>query len=319
MENQMFKVTDFNEIVTSKESIDERGAIFSGFIKEGDLAIIAGETNVGKSIICADIALANSSNLCYWDEPISDKLRECLYIDGEMSDPQIRQRYGNAPEFALSRIRRASIMPSAIGCTMSDKIHNIKKVIESENIPKLVIVDNLMSLTDCTVSSTCAKKVMESLKQIKEYFDITMIVVAHFRKRNNRRTIEISDIQGSSVIGNYADSIIALGNSCKDTSIKYLKQLKTRSTGISSDVAVLKINDSPYLHFDFLEFDQEENHLKKQASRSSIEDFMAEDIIRLCEAGCSVRTISKELGISKSVIGRFIKNRKSQSTSIFME
>lgn len=102
---------------------------------------------------------------------------------------------------------------------------------------------------------------------------------------------------------------IAIGNSCKDSGIKYLKQLKSRSSRISSEVAVLEISEDPYLHFDFLEFDQEENHLiKKQESRSSITELMAEHIISLSEEGYSVRTIANKLGISKSVVGRFIKS-----------
>lgn len=307
MEN--FKVKTLGEAIANKENINEIGTVFSSFINEGDLAIITGETNVGKSILCGDIAIANTSNLCHWDEPVNDKTRTCLYIDGEMTDSQIAQRYAYAPEYVLDVVKRASITPLGLGCTIDDKIENIGKLINAEDVPELVLIDNLMSLTDCVASATSAKKVMEGLKHIKDYFNITMIVAAHFRKRNNRKTIEISDIQGSSVIANYADSIIAIGNSCKDSGIKYLKQLKSRSSRISSEVAVLEISEDPYLHFDFLEFDQEENHLiKKQESRSSITELMAEHIISLSEEGYSVRTIANKLGISKSVVGRFIKS-----------
>ena len=70
---------------------------------------------------------------------------------------------------------------------------------------------------------------MEGLNHIRESFGLTMILVAHFRKRNGRNPIEISDIEGSSVICNYTDSIVAIGSSVEGTEIKYLKQLKTRS------------------------------------------------------------------------------------------
>lgn len=305
----MFDVKTLGETIANRGNIDEEGTVFSDYIMADELGIIAGETNVGKSILCCDIALANTSNLCHWEEPINDKVRTCLYIDGEMNNSQIAQRYRNVPSFALDSLRRATSLGRWE--TMDDKITNIEKLIESENIPELVFIDNLMSLTDCTVSVNRAKKVIERLKYIKDSFHITMIVAAHFHKRTSRRTIEISDIQGSSVISNYADSIIAIGNSCTDPGIKYLKQLKSRSARINSEVAVLEINDSPYLHFDFLEYDQEENHLQKtKESRSSITEFMEEQIIMLSEEGCSVRTIAKELGISKSVVGRFLKSHR---------
>ena len=235
----------------------------------------------------------------------------CLYVDGEMTDSQITQRYANVPEFALDAVRRASITPLGLGCTIDDKIENIGKLIKAENIPELVFVDNPMSLIDCMVSAASAKKVMEGLKHIKDYLGISMIVAAHFHKRNSRKAIGISDIQGSSVIANYADSVVAIGNSCKDPEIKYLKQLKSRSSRINSEVAVLReVKNHTCILISWI-FDQEENHLiEKQESHSSITEFMAEHIMRLSEEGCSVRTISKELGISKSVVGRFIKNHK---------
>ena len=43
---------------------------------KGYLAIVAGETNVGKSILCGDIAIANASNLCHWNEPVNDRTKD---------------------------------------------------------------------------------------------------------------------------------------------------------------------------------------------------------------------------------------------------
>lgn len=89
---------------------------------------------------------------------------------------------------------------------------------------------------------------MEGLNHIRESFGLTMILVAHFRKRNGRNPIEISDIEGSSVICNYTDSIVAIGSSVEGTEIKYLKQLKTRSAQKMSEVAVMCLEDVPWLH-----------------------------------------------------------------------
>lgn len=75
-----------------------------------------------------------------------------------MTDSQITQRYANVPEFALDAVRRASITPLGLGCTIDDKIENIGKLIKAENIPELVFVDNPMSLIDCMVSAASAKK-----------------------------------------------------------------------------------------------------------------------------------------------------------------
>ena len=70
MRNSMFEVKTLGETIADKGNANERGTVFFPFINEGDLAIVAGETNVGKSILCGDIAIANASNLCHWNEPV---------------------------------------------------------------------------------------------------------------------------------------------------------------------------------------------------------------------------------------------------------
>ena len=39
-------------------------------------------------------------------------------------DTKVTQRYANVPEFALDAVRRASITPLGLGCTIDDKIEN---------------------------------------------------------------------------------------------------------------------------------------------------------------------------------------------------
>ena len=71
----------------------------------------------------------------------------------------------------------------------------------------------------------------------------------------------------------------------------------------------MEISEEPYLHFDFREFDNEENHLpKKKVSRSSISPSMGDTVLRLKDEGLTVRGIAEQLGLSKSAVGRFLKN-----------
>ena len=124
-------------------------------------------------------------------------------------------------------------------------------------------------------------------------------------------------MEGSPVICNYTDSIVAIGSSVEGTEIKYLKQLKTRSAQKMSEVAVMCLEDVPWLHFDFIRFDDEFNHLvNSQKSRSTITDFMGENIVRLNSEGFSIRSIAEMLGLSKSVVGRFLKDRNSYSPQL---
>ena len=92
-----------------------------------------------------------------------------------------------------------------------DVKEQLSKLVE-ENRPELVIIDDLGALTGNAVSVSVVKKTMKGLNHIRESFELTMILVAHFRKRNGRNPIEISDIEGSSVICYYTDSIVAIGS-----------------------------------------------------------------------------------------------------------
>ena len=290
--------------------------VLGDFIKEGELSVIGVAANSSETAFCYDVAFANASGLCHWEEPVSDKIRKTLYVDFELSDSQIARRYANVPDFVSCSVRRAHPVSSAHGCSPEDTIRNIEKLVE-ENRPELVIIDDLGALTGNAVSVSVVKKTMEGLNHIRESFELTMILVAHFRKRNGRNPIEISDIEGSSVICNYTDSIVAIGSSVEGTEIKYLKQLKTRSAQKMSEVAVMCLEDVPWLHFDFIRFDDEFNHLvNSQKSRSTITDFMGENIVRLNSEGFSIRSIAEMLGLSKSVVGRFLKDRNSYSPQL---
>ena len=293
-----FKVRTFKEVIADKNNFKEPGAVLGDFIKEGELSVIGVAANSSETAFCYDVAFANASGLCHWEEPVSDKIRKTLCVDFELSDSQIARRYANVPDFVSCSVRRAHPVSSAHGCSPEDTIRNIEKLVE-ENRPELVIIDDLGALTGNAVSVSVVKKTMEGLKHIRESFGLTMILVAHFRKRN------------------YTDSIVAIGSSVEGTEIKYLKQLKTRSAQKMSEVAVMCLEDVPWLHFDFIRFDDEFNHLvNSQKSRSTITDFMGENIVRLNSEGFSIRSIAEMLGLSKSVVGRFLKDRNSYSPQL---
>lgn len=307
--DNIFIIQTLKEVIDDKSNFEEPGAVFGDFIKEGELAIVGAATNNGKTVLCCDIAFANASNISYWDEPISDRIRNTLYIDFEMSDSQVARRYVGIPADVSASVKRAHLNSFVRGCSTEDKLGNIEELVSIHH-PELLIIDNLMVLMDNTISSSVVKKVMERLKYLKEVFGLTIILVAHFHKHNRRNPIEISNIQGSSIISNYADSIVAIGDSNVGPETKYLKQLKTRSTIKMPGVAVMNLEESPYLHFEFVEFDDELNHLEtKQTDRGVITELIGRNILELSSEGKSVRAIADMLGISKSVVGRFLKNQ----------
>lgn len=296
-------------ILNNPKNYSEEEKIFGDYIHQRELALIVGDTNSGKTLLAGDIALANNDNLCHWNEPMNNVKRKTIYIDGEQNDPQIARRYENLLECASGDLIRGRFTEAEYDDCIEDKLLAIEKLIRKNSDAKLLIVDNLMCMLNNGNSVRQAQQFIQGLKRIKEMNDLTIILVAHLSKRNSKNPIEIKDILGTSVITNYADSIIAVGNTCEGDHIKYLKQLKSRSSIKMSEVAVLEIVEEPYLHFEFREYDMEENLLpKKVTNRSSISLSMGEMIYKLREEGLTVRSIAEQLNLSKSAVGRFLKN-----------
>ena len=302
------KTTTLEAIVNNPSNYQELGEVFGDFIHEGDLAIIVGSTNSGKTLLASDIALANNDSLCYWEEPMNDKKRKVIYIDAELSDSQIARRYENLLACSSGSLIHAKFTNSDFNSSTESRLRAIEDLIYQNNDVEILVIDNLMCMLDSGNSVKQAQQFIWGLKCLKQEYNLTILLVAHLCKRNNHKPIEVQDIMGSSVIANYADSIIAVGNSCEGDNIKYLKQLKSRSSIKMSEVAVMEIAEEPYLHFEFREYDNEESHLpKKKVSRSSISPIIGETILRLKEEGSSIRDIADQLSLSKSAVGRFLK------------
>lgn len=303
-----YSVKSCQDIISDPANYLEEPEVFNDWIVEGDLAIVCSDSNSGKTVLCSDIAISNAVGLCYWNEPFSDRSRKVVYVDGELSNRQVANRYKDMPEFAAKKFLRATLNSSTRNYTTEEKLTGLEKLLDEETGTELLIVDNLMTLLNNSTSAREVKYCMERLKGLKAKYDLTLIVVAHFHKRNPSTPLSLSDIQGSSVIGNYADSIIAIGNSCEAQELKYLKLLKTRSIMKPDEVIMVELKKEPYLHFEPCGYDDEEKHLPKSGkSRSSISDLAGLEILRLSSERHSIREIAEIMNLSKSAVGRFIK------------
>lgn len=223
-----FRVWTLREVIIDKNNFKEPEAVPGNFIKEGGLSIIGVAVNSPKTAFCYDVAFVNASGPYHREEPVSDGIRKTLRVDFELLDSQITRRYANVPDFVFYSIRGVHPIFSTHGCSSEDIVRSIEKLAE-ENRSELVTIDDLGALTGNAVSVSIVRKTMKGLSHIRESFEFIMILTAHFRKRDGRNPIETSDIEGSSVICNYTDSIAAIGSSVEGTEIKYLKQLETRS------------------------------------------------------------------------------------------
>ncbi len=162
-----FKVRTFKEVIADKNNFKEPGAVLGDFIKEGELSVIGVAANSSETAFCYDVAFANASGLCHWEEPVSDKIRKTLCVDFELSDSQIARRYANVPDFVSCSVRRAHPVSSAHGCSPEDTIRNIEKLVE-ENRPELVIIDDLGALYNPQIQISAESETKRSIFREKD-------------------------------------------------------------------------------------------------------------------------------------------------------
>lgn len=311
----MAKITPF--LTSSVSSLirdqNEKGykitRLFGDYVLKNEITILFADSNQGKSILAMDIATSISGGECHWATQMNEEVIPVLYFDFEMNDGQFYHRYSNAASAFPEILSRASLDPKDfyVGEDLLDKfLMEVVKSLARPNAPQVVVIDNITYILE-SVSMKLAQHLMKKLKKIKEEFGLTFIILAHTPKRKIGKPITQNDLGGSKMLFNFCDSAIAIGESIQGEDVKYLKHIKARGTAKVDMVATMEIEAYPYLHFKFIEWDSEENHLQEQHGKSSITPDLEPELLMMREEGKSIREIASALQLSKSAVGRYLK------------
>ena len=151
---------------------------------------------------------------------------------------------------------------------------------------------------------------MKYLKMLKEELHLSMLALAHTPKRDGTQPITSNDCQGSKMLGNFCDSSFAIGKSFRGADMRYIKQVKQRTTAEmygADNVFVCRINKaSNFVQFEFMEHGSEQVHLKTMRAEES--EALEQQIIELNNKGLSFRQIAQELSTSHMKVKRIIDN-----------
>ena len=271
--------------------------LFGPFWFEGEIGCLFADSNAGKSILAVQIA-----------EDIAKNYR-VLYFDFELSDKQFQLRYtdsqGNLHHFPAT-LYRVSLDPDNLANLNLPFEEAVIRDIEKAAVAceaNIIIIDNISILCMQMEKGDDAAKLVQNLRALKNKYGFSILIIAHTPKRDMSRVITQNDLAGSKKLFNFIDSCFALGTSAQGTIFRYLKQIKVRNCSIqygTDNVRVYRIEkDGALLHFVYLHDSPEHEHLKEQ----NREELKMEVKKRVSE-GLSVRDISRELGISKSAVGR---------------
>ncbi len=120
---------------------------------------------------------------------------------------------------------------------------------------------------------------------------------------------------GSAALNNFIDSCFAIGKSRKNKSLRYLKQLKSRSSEVIHDEdnvveCRLEKMDQGFLGIQKVGESSEYEHIIKHNNKSDRKD----EVKKLAKAGLSSRKIGEKLNMSHTQVQRMQKRRANGGT-----
>lgn len=313
--------------------------LFGDFWLEGELCILFADTAKGKSILAVQIAesIARKRPIKPFEMTADGSV---LYLDFELNKAQFAHRYSGITTPQGVRICDRKFHPSFIRCQIENKevppafrdigeflAHSINVEVRRRQ-PRVLIIDNISWLRTSNTSAPAALELMRELKALKQEENLSILVLAHTPKRPFARPLTVNDLAGSKMLANFADSIFAIGDSIHGNNIRYLKQIKPRSTPLiydASNVAVARIEKpSNFLKFTFTGFANEAEHLIRayhhvehtetavsaaEADRLQALEFRKKLIANcreLSKQGLSQRQIAKQLCLGLTTVRRYL-------------
>lgn len=319
--DNLFNIKSANEWVKEAETKPDPEALFGEFWHEGELAILFSDTGRGKSILAVQIAEALARGIPVAPMEKVPPAQKVLYFDFEMTQQQFAARYSTKNEtgtahheFSENFLRAQTALHDRLPSGYKDlrEFLNLSfRALLSQSRARVVIVDNITFLRGANQNVSVAAQLMKGLKYLKDYHNVSILVLAHTPKRAFTSPLTINDLQGSNMLSNFADSVFALGASNQDCNLRYLKQIKPRGSEIKydkSNVVLFRIvKRNNFLQFEFDGHGVEREHLAwhYEEDHSRREELKAE-ARRLRDEGKSQRQISRNLAVPLTTVNRYL-------------
>ena len=304
---KLFKYRNPNDVLTSDEVVLSK-PLLGELWQEGELCILFGPTNVGKSILAVEIgdAIASggailSGSLCSGIPPVM-----VLYLDFEMSDEQFKKRFLGrtfANNFRRIVINEAELNVNSFRKEVLPEIEHM--IVDSK--AKVLIIDNLSFIqADNTQAGDAATLVLE-FKRLKDAQGISVLLVGHTPKFPKWQSIESINLAGSAQLGYFIDSLFAINKAIGNT--VYIKQLKQRVVGETygeDNVLHCKIEDTESgLRLKYLGHSAEWQLLDR--GKDDLEE-RNQRIVADYRAGMgSIRELAKKYDLGKTQVGDIVK------------
>ena len=304
-EGEIFKYKALKSIVNdTPPPVD----LWHGLWHQGELACLFGEPNVGKTILAMKIAT-----------DIIRREATVLYFDFENAEHQLVPRYTDVEKDGNFAKYIQILTLDTLNYSLRDKKYNLLDYIKRECVLReasIVIIDDITHLFS-SGNQQDVRNVLNTLHAMTKQLKISILVLAHSKKKGNNKLANIEQLAGSFECAFSFDSIFSLNranqyNAKKHGITHYIKQHKTRMGQLIYDeFNVISLNmrfdkDSSSLTMCDLATGANERQLVRDFGFYTEEEII-NAIISLKEKFLTIIEIADIVGVSKSKVGKILK------------
>ncbi len=263
--------TDSDAIERAKK-MPPRGWVLYGIVREGSLCNFQSPEKAGKSMLARQIAHdytngTNSISLPMNVDNCESNKNEAYIYDAELQDEDVLERYESLNDKKVHRRPNAHFeSPDQLICHISASISRI-------NSNVLVIVDNVSTICP-NFSKGDIDQVWQECRKLQRNFcergfRLTFIFIHHTKAGVNGSS---SNDRAGSVqwgrVGNLSLSLLMCNLGQKYRILKVINSRGKDELLAQGEVAVLRFEDKPYLHFEFDRKAEESDLINKKKSTS---------------------------------------------------
>lgn len=294
-------IKSVNETILDAREKPDPKELYKNLFYENEVCCLFSTTNAGKSILAVQIGNEIAKN---------NPDKRVILFDYELSDKVFQLRFDNNQ---ANRYVFAENFLRAEKNYEKNNFDNILSDIENDSLAlrcNVIMIDNLTTIENELENSTIAKNLILRLQALTFKNDWSILIIAHTPKISPNAPLTENSLAGSKNIMNLIDTAFALGKSAKGEDVRYIKQLKARSSKITygaDNVIECEITkEGGFLHFKEIGTSPEKEHLKEYLTDEEKQQ-RDSDILSLKKEGYSERKIANKLNCSKTLVNKILQ------------
>ncbi|MEQ1607255.1 MAG: AAA family ATPase [Pyrinomonadaceae bacterium] len=279
--------------------------------REGELAVLYGDTSSGKSLLAVQLAEAIARGRSIEPFEMTAGAQKVLLLDLGRTREQFSRRYMAESDSDEVAGKRYEFSPDLKRGFLKNAVQiapgKLGPAIERSGA-KIVIIDSLAYLQKYAIPRETVVA-MRELRRLQKRFGLSILVLMNTSRVVNKRGISAGDIPCSSVVTSYADNVFAVGRSGSKSAVRYLKHIKNSlddtiygAAHVPYFAIIAEGGVFPSFHYigvagEMTLRSHDNDHWEWQRIRS---------IKRLSDEGKTIREIAAELEIARSTVQRLL-------------